>query len=131
MASRKLLCFWRNIERAIPIHTVQQSEIAALNDRFRKGDFSLGLWSMTPKVAALEENKKQALFQAVRSLDNFIETEAVSPSREHDFGLVTQDDTDYLWEIDYCDPSLTSRSPNPADPSCTVRVLTLMRVDEY
>lgn len=113
------------------MYPVQQSEIAALNDQFRKGNFSLGLWPITSKVAALAENKQQALFQAVRSVDNFIETEAVSPSGEHDFGLVTQDDTDYLWEIGYCDKSLTSRSPNPADLGYTVRVLTLMRADEY
>ena len=111
--------------------TVQQSEIAALNDQFRKGDFSLSRWFLTPKVAALAEDKKQELFQAVRSLDNFIETETVSPSGEHNFGLVTQDNTDYLWEIDYYDQSLTSISPNPSDPGYTVRVLTLMRADEY
>ena len=131
MVESKLLWLWRNIERTIAMYTLQQSEISALNDRFRKGDFSLGLWSITPKVAALAEDSQQALFQAVRALDNFIETEAVSPSGKHDFGLVTQDDTDYFWEIDYWDKSLTSRSPNPADPGCTVRVLTLMRADEY
>jgi hypothetical protein len=86
---------------------------------------------MTPKVSALPEDKKQALLAAVQNLDNFIETEEVSPFREHDFGLVTQDDTDYLWEIDYCDKSLKSKSPNPVDSGCTVRVLTLMREDEY
>lgn len=112
------------------MNQTQQHKVVVLNDQFRKGDSRLGLWSITSRVAAQPENRKQELLQAVRDLDNFVETKAVNPS-QHDIGLVTQDDTDYLWEIDYCDKSLNSRSPNPADPGCTSRILTLMRADEY
>lgn len=38
---------------------------------------------------------------------------------------------DYYWKIDYYDRNLEFHSPDPADPSATVRVLTIMRVDEY
>ncbi len=110
---------------------IQQHKTVALNDRFRKGESSLGVWSTTPKVRALPEARKQALFRAVQSVDNFVKSPPVNLSAEHDTGIVTQDDTDYLWEIDYCNKSLTAKSPNPADPDCTARILTLMRVDEY
>ena len=34
------------------------------------------------------------------------------------------------WKIDYYDQSLEFHSLDPADPSVTIRVLTIMRVDE-
>jgi len=108
-----------------------QPKTVALNDQFRKGDSSLGLWYMAPKVAALPQAQKQELVESVQEIDNFIETKATRPNSEHDFGLVTYNETDYLWTIDYSDKQLKSPSPNPADPSCTTRVLTLMRADEY
>lgn len=112
------------------MNQAQYDEVVVLNDQFRKGNSRLGLWSITSRVAALPEDKKQELLQAVRDVDNFVETIAVKPS-QHDTGLVTQDDMDYLWEIDYCDKSLNCRSPNPVDLGCTSRILTLMRADEY
>jgi hypothetical protein len=36
-----------------------------------------------------------------------------------------------LWKIDYYDRSRRYHSPDPADPKLTVRVLTVMRADEY
>jgi hypothetical protein len=38
---------------------------------------------------------------------------------------------DYYWNIDYYDRSLELHSPDPADVMVTVRVLTILRVDEY
>lgn len=81
------------------MNQAQYDEVVVLNDQFRKGDSRLGLWSITSRVAALPEDKKQELLQAVQNLDNFVETKAVDSS-QHDTELVTQDDTDYLWEID-------------------------------
>lgn len=110
---------------------VYQSAVLALNDQFRRGNSELGLWSITPKVAALPQERKQAVIEAVQCVDAFIENKAVSVSQEHDFGVVTENDTDYLWEIDYYDKHLKTKSTNPADPECTTRVLTLMQADEY
>lgn len=109
----------------------QLTQIAQLNDQFRQGDFSLGKLSMSPKVETLPNQEKQALLQVVGNTNNFIETKVSNSSKLHDFGLVTHRDTEYIWEIDYYDKQLNSNSPNPADPRCTNRILTLMRADEY
>mgnify|MGYP000564937011 CR=1 FL=1 len=37
----------------------------------------------------------------------------------------------YYWKIDYYDRNLEFHSPDAADPVVTVRVLTIIRVDEY
>lgn len=113
------------------MNQIQLTQVAELNDRFRKGDFSLGMLSMSPKVEALSNQEKQTLLQAVGKVDNFIETKATNSSKLHEFGLVTHHETEYIWEIDYCDKQLKSISPNPADPNCTSRILTLMRIDEF
>jgi len=46
-------------------------------------------------------------------------------------GRFTVSGEDYYWKIDYYYRSLEFHSPDPADPSVTVRVLTIMRVDEF
>lgn len=111
----------------------QQLKITQLNDQFRKGDPSLGLFSMTPKVETLPADQKHKLLEDISKVDHFInpEPKAASSGEEHDFGLVSEDEIDYYWEVDYYNKDLKSSSPNPADPNCTVRVLTVMRADEY
>lgn len=46
-------------------------------------------------------------------------------------GRFTVGGEDYYWKIDYYDRDLALHSPNPADPALTIRMLTIMRVDEY
>ncbi|MCB1722663.1 MAG: DUF3768 domain-containing protein [Gammaproteobacteria bacterium] len=55
----------------------------------------------------------------------------MDPYGEHDMGRFTVDGQDFYWKIDYYDLDLEYHSPDPADPSVTVRVLTIMRVGEY
>ena len=57
--------------------------------------------------------------------------EGIDPYGEHDMGRFTVGGEDYYWKIDYYDRNLEFHSPDPADPSVTIRVLTIMRVDEY
>ncbi len=45
--------------------------ITELNDRFRKGDRSLGRWMLTATVNALPRKDQIALCQAVRHFDQF------------------------------------------------------------
>ena len=53
------------------------------------------------------------------------------PYGEHDFGALTVAGVRLLWKIDYYDAGMTGGSPDPADPSVTTRVLTLMLAHEW
>jgi hypothetical protein len=57
--------------------------------------------------------------------------EGNDPYQEHDFGSVTVMSEQCFWKIDYYDRSRTQGSPDPADPSVTTRVLTIMLATEY
>ncbi|MGQ3238854.1 DUF3768 domain-containing protein [Shinella sp.] len=37
----------------------------------------------------------------------------------------------YFWKIDYYDLDLRHAAPDPTDPAFTMRVMTVMRADEY
>ncbi len=103
--------------------------IAELNDRFRKGDTSLGQYMMTQGVQALPQELQQQLIQLVRDFDSF--TPENDPYGERDFGKVALDDDEYFFKIEYYDPTLTHHSEDPASPNATRRVLMLMLADEY
>jgi hypothetical protein len=53
------------------------------------------------------------------------------PHEEHDFGTVVCGGERYFWKIDYLDLDLCNASPDPSDPAFTIRVMTIMRADEY
>lgn len=110
--------------------------IRELNDQLRKhfstapqlvnGAFRV---TITPAAGALEQDIFAELISRIAGFDAF--TEDNDPHEEHDFGAVSLGLESYFWKIDYYDISLLMASPNPADPSVTVRVLTIMRADEY
>ncbi len=103
--------------------------IAELNDRFRKGDNTLGQWMITDGVQALPKELQMQLVQLVQSFDNFTLDSDIHGER--DFGEVALDGENYFWKIEYYDPTLTHYSADPASPNATRRVMTLMRADEY
>ncbi len=102
--------------------------IAALNDRLRQ-TFTGGKVMTTSGVNELPEATRARLFAAVQSFGNFGENN--DPYGEHDFGKVVIGGQDFFWKIDYYDHSLNFGSENPADPSITTRVLTIMLASEY
>jgi hypothetical protein len=116
-------------QRPFLLEGLIMSAIAELNDRFRKGDMSLGQYKMTQGVNALEPEKRLELIQLVQDFDSFYPGN--DPYGERDFGKVTLDDESYYFKIDYYDPTLTHHSEDPASPNATRRVLFLMRTDEY
>lgn len=103
--------------------------IRDLNDRFRKGDNTLGQYVMTSGVQALPPDQVMELIRMVRDFDQF--TADNDPYGEHDSGKVTLSGKNYFFKIDYYDPTLTALSSDPASPNATRRVMTLMRADEY
>jgi hypothetical protein len=104
------------------------SKTALLNDALRRS-FAGGRVVMTRGVAALAENKLAEVLERVRRYDAF--TGGNDPHGEHDFGNFEVDGETYFFKIDYYALDMKSGSEDPSDPESTVRVLTIMRADEY
>ncbi|KJV09061.1 hypothetical protein VZ95_13810 [Elstera litoralis] len=102
--------------------------IRTLNDRFRRS-FSGGTVLVTPGIRALPEDQQAEVLHAVRSFTAF--DPGNDPYGEHDFGSVEIAGQRCFWKIDAYDLTLTEASPDPADPSVTRRVLTIMLASEY
>ena len=102
--------------------------IRELNDAFRR-TFVGGAVMITAGIEAMPLDQRRALLQKVRSFEAFGEDN--DPHGEHDFGAVDEAGERYFWKLDYYDRTMESGSPDPADPSMTTRVLTIMRADEY
>ncbi len=104
------------------------SQIAHLNDTLRT-TFLGGSLVLTTGMQALPEEDQVGILHAVRIFDTF--TPDNDPHGEHDFGRIEYKGYRIFWKIDYYDPTLTFGSENPADPSQTNRVLTVMLAEEY
>jgi hypothetical protein len=102
--------------------------IAELNDKFRK-TFLGGSVLATNGIAGLPEQDQRAVFTKVRAFDDFSEDN--DPYGEHDFGAIEHKGDKIFWKIDYYDPTMTQGSEDPADPTKTRRVLTIMFANEY
>jgi Protein of unknown function (DUF3768) len=103
--------------------------IAELNDRFRKGDRTLGKHIASVLVNALNSEQQQELTRLVRVFNDF--TEGNDPHQEHDFGSVEMDSEKYFWKIDYFDSEFEYGAEDPSDPRYTRRLLTLLHSSEY
>lgn len=84
---------------------------------------------LTAGVNALSGDDQAAVLTKVRAFDAFESDN--DPYGEHDFVSVEHGGTRYFAKIDYYEPDLRYGSDDPADPSKTVRVMTIMRADEY
>lgn len=102
--------------------------IRELNDAFRKS-FVGGKVLVTQGVDGLTDGDKKALLAKVRAFDDFNRDN--DPHHQHDFVRVEHDGTTYYGKIDYYAKDMESGSEDPADPLQTVRVLTILRADEY
>ncbi|MEW6437772.1 MAG: DUF3768 domain-containing protein [Pseudomonadota bacterium] len=108
--------------------STQTAEIRRLNDQLRK-TFVGGAIMITPTVESLPPDQRAGLLAAIRSFDAFPSED--DPYGEHDFGAVDFGSNKFFFKIDYYDRSMEGASPDPTDPRCTTRVLTIMRTDEY
>ncbi len=102
--------------------------IRTLNDHLRQ-TFSGGRVVMTQGVQALTDDIISRVFKAVRDFDDF--TEANDPYKTHEFGMFDLDGQRLMFKVDAYDQNLEYGSPNPADPSVTTRVLTILLASEY
>ncbi len=110
------------------------SIIRDLNDRLRHGDASVPRRIMiTGGVEALlaghAASIRKELFEQLRNFNAF--TSDNDPYGEHDFGSFEYLGEKLFWKIDYFDTTLEFASPDPGDPTLTIRVLTIMLAEEY
>jgi len=104
------------------------ARIRALNDELRQ-NFAQGMAVMTPGIAALGAEAVARIVKTIAVFDDFYH--ANDPHEEHDFGAFNADGQRIFFKIDYYDETLTYHSPDPADPSVTKQVITIMLAEEY
>ena len=104
------------------------AKIRELNDRFRS-TMTGGRVMMTSGVQALGEATVATVLTKVREFSAFSGDN--DPHGEHDFGSFSLAGRKFFFKLDYYDSTMTYGSDDPADPSKTTRVLTIMLAEEY
>jgi hypothetical protein len=107
---------------------VDVTTIRELNDHFRD-TLRGGVLVMTAGAIALGQEHQLKILEAVAKFDRFDQDN--DPYGEHDFGALEVEGERLFFKIDYYDLDLSAHSPDPADPSLTKRVLTIMLAEEY
>jgi Protein of unknown function (DUF3768) len=102
--------------------------IRRLNDKLRQTGTG-GRVMMTQGIAALPEQSRQRIIDAIRSFDAF--DTGNDPYGEHDFGAMRIGGIKAFFKIDYYDLGMKFASPDPADQCVTKRVMTVMLAEEY
>lgn len=88
-----------------------------------------GTMYVTRGIMALGKEQLASVLRAVRTYNSFSADN--DPYDEHDMGVVDVAGERILWKIDYYDIDRRYGSPDPADPSVTTRILTIMLASEY
>ena len=107
---------------------MKTARIRALNDQLRQ-HLTGGTAVITLGVAALGPAAVALIVKTIAVFDDFCH--ANDPHEEHDFGSFEADGQMIMFKIDYLDQNLSMHSPDPADPSVTQRVITIMLAEEY
>ena len=119
------------------INKDKAAQIRALNDQFRT-TLQGGTVLMTRGVLALGLAAQTQVMANVRAFDAF--TPDNDPWCEHDFGAFEIEVADekgavvrerIFFKIEYYDLTRAQHSDDPADPTRTERVLTILLADEY
>ena len=103
--------------------------VAGLNDAFRRSGGEGGRVLFTHGVSSVGVEFSHLALGLVRLFDKFGPDN--DPHGERDFGTFELKGRKLFWKIDYYDRALEYGSPDPADPSVTTRVLTIMLAEEY
>ena len=102
--------------------------IRDLNDIFRTS-FIGGRVIQTAGISALPETDQSKIREKVETFNDF--TSDNDPHGEHDFGAFDHNGVRIFWKIDYYSKDLSVGSEDPAGPTQTTRVLTMMLASEY
>jgi hypothetical protein len=108
--------------------STDRNRIRALNDELRQHLLGGGA-VMTAGIAALGAEAVGRLVQTILVFDDFCA--ANDPYGEHDFAAFQFEGIPVMFKIDYYDKSLEFGSSDPADPTVTERIITLMLAEEY
>ena len=110
--------------------TSKAEQIRTLNDQLRQ-NLGTGVVTavITIGVAALGHEAVARVVKTIVVYDDFCHEN--DPYEEHDFGAFEAEDHKLFFKIDYYDPTLTCHSGDPADPTITHRVITIMLAEEY
>ncbi|MBD5398032.1 DUF3768 domain-containing protein [bacterium] len=103
-------------------------DIKTLNDDFRKSLLG-GKVMLTRGISSKGQKAINEILYRVKTFDNF--TTDNDPYNEHDYGSFLYDGQKIMWKIDYYDKDLRYFSEDPEDVSKTIRVMTIMLVEEY
>ena len=113
-------------------------KVADLNDQLRKDMFTGNMLKkhnlknkivLTPGIAGLNLIDKEKVFFSVKYFGNFNKNN--NPWGEKDFGSFNFKKETFNWKIDYYDNDMKYHSPDKTDPDKTIRVLTIMKAEEY
>ncbi|HEY2893454.1 MAG TPA: DUF3768 domain-containing protein [Pirellulales bacterium] len=108
--------------------SIQTERIRELNDELRQHLIGGGA-VMTAGIAALGREAVERIVKTIAVFDDFCH--ANDPYQEHDFGSFEADGHTVFFKIDCYNKTLTDHSPDPADPTVTERVITIMLAEEY
>ncbi len=103
-------------------------KIRALNDAFRT-TMTGGKVLLTAGVNALPADVKAMVIQRVMTFSDF--NQENDQHQEHDFGNFSLAGRKFFFKLDYSDSDMEFASEDPADPTKTTRVLTIMLAEEY
>lgn len=102
--------------------------VRALNDELRQL-YRGGTIVLTDGIRALDDQTLHCVDKAIANFAEF--TPDNDPHGEHDFGCVKVAGETIFFKIDCYDLDHCNHSPDPADPSVTRRVMTVMLAEEY
>tara|TARA_R110000751_G_scaffold17283_3_gene53772 strand:+ start:1950 stop:2345 length:396 start_codon:yes stop_codon:yes gene_type:complete len=85
---------------------------------------------LTLGINSLSHNRQVYILNRVKNFKDF--NKGDDPYGERDFGAFKdEEDVKIFWKIDYYDNDMKYHSPDKTNPDKTIRVLTIMKAEEY